>query len=70
MTARGKNTFLFISVIRLIVNKWKRVGSEASELKGPTGAAGAPGARIGGWAPGALKAPAGALYRKKKVEPK
>ena len=43
-------------------------GPGTSELQGPTRAAGAPGARIGGRALGALRAPAGALSRKKKVE--
>ena len=42
--------------------------STLGKHKGPTGAAGAPRARIGGRAPGALRALAGALSRIKKVE--
>ena len=40
--------------------------STLGKHKGPIGAAGAPGARIGGRAPGALRALAGALSRIKK----
>ena len=54
--------FSYLSANKYFISR----GPGTSGLKGPTRAAGAPGARIGGRALGALRAPARALSRKKK----